>query len=81
MFEQAAEGAVLRLRIVDGDPAVDARGLGGLDLEGGEGGFVRGLGGVDGEQNGSSKQVATQGRTREGEVKCYNVTLCIGKDG
>ncbi|RKL34607.1 hypothetical protein BFJ72_g9339, partial [Fusarium proliferatum] len=38
VFEQAAEGAVLRLWIVDSDPGVDARGLGGLDLEGGGGG-------------------------------------------
>jgi len=52
VFEQAAERAVLGLRIVDRDPAVDARGRGGLDLEGGEGGRVRSVGGVDGEQNG-----------------------------
>jgi hypothetical protein len=38
------------------------------------------VGGVDGEQDGGSKQVATHGRIREMEVKCYNVTMCIDKD-
>ena len=80
MFEQASEGTVLRLWIVDGDPAVDARGRGGLDLEGGKGRRVRSVGGVDSEQDGGSKQVATHSRTREIGVKCYNVTICIDKD-
>ncbi|KAG1451776.1 hypothetical protein G6F57_016087 [Rhizopus arrhizus] len=79
MLEQAAQGAVLRLWIVDGDPAVDSRGLRGLDLKRGKGGFVRGVGGVDGEQNGGSKQMATHDTLRENSVKCYNVTICIDK--
>ncbi len=74
-----AEGAVLRMWVVDSDPGIDARGLGGLDLEGGEGGFVCGLGGVDGEQNGSSKQMATHDTLREDYVKCYNVTIAGNK--
>ncbi|MBN7851920.1 hypothetical protein J0L38_19330, partial [Stenotrophomonas maltophilia] len=41
--------------------------------------FVCGLGGVDGEQNGSSKQMATHDTLREDYVKCYNVTIADNK--
>ncbi|TIE14023.1 hypothetical protein, partial [Stenotrophomonas maltophilia] len=40
---------------------------------------VRGLGVVDDEQNGSSKEMAAHDTIREVDVKCYNVTICIDK--